>query len=185
MPHRRDPSDPAKPDPTKPDPSYVAHSPRESLGRSLRWAAVACHLLGLLWIPLAGAIASLVLTSRLGQIAGMVLLAGVTEGGYSSTFILLSTVPLLAMLAQLITLSLPQLIYLQKRFSHPFVQHHGRSVVNWLLSACLILFVLLSAIAWGDRHWQLEPTEQGWLFSLIAVPTFLALVQGLMAIVAI
>lgn len=179
MGNRRDRSPDAKLD----SPPYPTSPPE--LDRSRRWAAAACHGIGLLWIPLTGAIAAVIFTSRLGQIAGMTLLASVTESDYSATFILLSPVPLVVILAQLLTLSLPQLIYLQKRFSHPFVQNHGRSVINGLLSSCLALTLLTGAVAACDRAWQLAPSQQGFLFSLIGMPVLLALWQSITALFAI
>jgi uncharacterized Tic20 family protein len=168
----------------KRDSSLLRTSP-PALDRSQRWAAAACHGIGLLWIPLAGAIASVIFTSRLGQIAGMTLLASVTESDYSATFVLLSPVPLVVILAQILTLSLPQLIYLQKRFSHPFVQNHGRSVINGLLSSCLALILLMAIVAECDRTWQVAPSQQGFLFSLIGMPVLLALLQSITALFAI
>lgn len=130
---------------------------------SVRVRSLLCHLSTLVWIPLAIGLGSLAASLRVTQLLFLSSLSLVTESGHSADFAILIWLVIDALIAQIICLVLPLVIFVSASNSHPFNHLAARSAFNFLLSLAIYLVIVTAIVAFFDRAANLNsPRNIAW-----------------------
>jgi heme/copper-type cytochrome/quinol oxidase subunit 2 len=157
---------------------------------NLQLNAIACHIVALLWIPIAAALALGVGNSHLGNIMFLGSLAIAADWDHSANFTGMAWLTAIVLVSILLIIWMPLTIVLinlnpmvnEVRHPDKLVYRSGINAFNWLISCIIWLTVAIILVEWLDR--LIPPPENPvWItWSLGLLILMLAIGQIIMAI---
>ena len=151
--------------------------------RRIRFRALLCHGVTLLWIPLAIGVAVLATRWQLTQIMFMASLSLATDGGHSPSFAVVVWFLVLVVLCQGLCLSMPLVIGISGRRHHRLVHKSSCAAFNFQLSSVVYFLLALVLVARYDRAGMVEADRDwgSWLIPLMI--GVVALWNGLFSVI--
>jgi uncharacterized Tic20 family protein len=149
-----------------------------------RQQALLCHLVALLWMPIALLIGILAFQWRIAQVMFIGSLSLAADVGHSANFVGVIWVGVIVGLALIATLWMPLAIALIPRKPDPFVRQTVLHVFNWLMTNLIVLTIATLIVTQLDRVTETGETFPWVSWSLIILIVSSAIAQLIFASIA-
>ncbi len=149
-----------------------------------RQQALLCHLVALLWMPIALLIGILAFQWRIAQVMFMGSLSLAADVGHSANFAGVIWVVSIVLLALLATLWMPLAIALLRKTPDAFVRQSALIVFNWQMTHLIVIAIATLIVTQLDRVTETGETVPWIAWSLMVLILSSAIAQLLFASIA-